>query len=192
MPSVSPHHRKEDQVTNIVDFPRNRRLDQLMRDHRLAGWYGEIIHDDGAALFRMQDGGPSSPVGLIWPDDSWELRSPGQGATLAAGKNYQWTTQGFPTPELAEKIQSRGARAPRSPKKAPKPKECFRCGSIARTQPVGVRADDGAVKTIHACPQHLAEAFAESKPKQESTDAIRELETALQPEEQKKGPGTNP
>lgn len=165
-----------EQVTNTVEFPvmMNARADALGRNPVFQGWYPEARI--GSVVMRIQNGwphngSPSCPIGIIHPDDSWELRSPGEMVVLAAGRNYAWTTQGFPTPELARKIQDKRPGGARSPKKAPKPKECFRCGSIARTQPVGVRADDGAVKTIHACPQHLAEAFAESKPKQESPDA---------------------
>ena len=162
-------------MTNTVDFPvmMNARADALGRHSAFQGWYPEARL--GSVVFRIQTAWPnngtaSDPVGIVLPDDSWELRSPGEGQLLAAGRNYAWVSQGFPTPEIARTIQHKRPGGARSPKKAPKPKECFRCESIARTQPVGVRADDGTVKTIHACPQHLAEAFAESKPKQESQD----------------------
>lgn len=147
---------------NAIAFPeRNNRIDILMRDHRLAGWYAQAGANQSVIL-RLQDGGPSSPVGMIYADDSWELQSPSGSAVLAAGKNYAWTTKGFPTPEQAYAIQNRPARR-KEGKEAPKPKKCGWCDSVARTQPVGVRAEDGKVRQVWACPEHLKDAFQGGK-----------------------------
>lgn len=149
-------------MTNIVAFPnigRNQRLDTLMRDPRLAGWYGEVSAK-GEIEFRPEGSSQSAPVGVIRDDDSWELRSPGGDAVLAAGQNYAWTTQGFPKPEVAAAIQLRGARPPRGFKAAPAPKKCNWCESTERTQPVGMQAPgDKKPRQVWACPQHLADAF---------------------------------
>lgn len=155
-------------MTNIVAFPdigRNRRLDQLMRDHHLAGWYGEVAAN-GEIHFRPEDGGhlPSAPVGVIRDDDSWELRSPGGNAVLAAGKHYAWTTQGFPTPDAAARIQMGAARGARSTRKAPAPKKCNWCDSTERTQPVGMQGPgDKKPRQVWACPAHLKDAFTAAR-----------------------------
>lgn len=147
---------------NAIVFPeKNHRIDRLMRDHRLAGWYAQAGANQSVIL-RLQDGTASSPVGVIYADDSWELQSPGRFIVLAAGKNYAWTTQGFPTPDQACAIQNRPARRKES-KEAPKPKKCGWCDSTIRTQPVGMRAEDGKVRQVWACPEHLKDAFRGNK-----------------------------
>lgn len=152
-------------MTNTVEFPAlmNDRADKLGRHSAFQGWYPEARL--GSVVFRIQSGAPyygspSCPIGIVFPDDSWELRSPGEGQLLAAGRNYAWVSQGFPTPEIARTIQHKGARPPRGFKAAPAPKKCNWCESTERTQPVGMQGpSDKKPRQVWTCPAHLADAF---------------------------------